>query len=519
MNEPSRQGPSAGLLATPAVRGAWVRKWTRLIRPALIALAAAGLVVGATGTEGTVQLAAPTERAGLPQTSQVLVESAALVCPGQQRVGTQGMRDVVGTVQVTAAAAPEAALAGLPRAAPDSGKVALLDPSGRTTASTDQRFESVAGPGEGDAPVVVSGEGGLAPGVAATQSWLHSGDDDRGFVLTPCLEPSADVWLIAGGGGASRTERVVITNPGANAVSVVVEVFGAEGPVDATDRTAVSISPTSRLSMSLDALAPDELRPAVHVIATGGVVSAVLSDAWIDGATARGADDATAAAAPSRDLVVAGVEAAPSGEGELVLRLVNPGDAEGLAQVTVLTARGPVQPAELRAVRVGAGSTLDVPLTLAVGSSGLRITSDRPLTAAVLSDRRQATGADREGDFGWTPALPPIAISGGVVIPGPMRPGETRTLHLVAGPAGGDVITTLGSGDSERRVNTRVSKWTAASVPLGAADRIWISTTAGDVRAAVTVAFSDKGVPYYSVVPVPSAPTTETAVPVRQVTR
>jgi hypothetical protein len=38
------------------------------------------------------------------------------------------------------------------------------------------------------------------------------------------------------------------------------------------------------------------------------------------------------------------------------------------------------------------------------------------------------------------------------------------------------------------------------------------------VRAAVTVAFADRGVPYYSVVPVPSAPTTETAVPVRQVT-
>jgi hypothetical protein len=366
--------------------------------------------------------------------------------------------------------------------------------------------------------VVVSGEGGLAPGLAATQSWLHTGDDDRGFVLTPCLEPSADAWLVAGGGGASRTERLVIINPGANAVSAAMEVFGAEGPVDASERTAVSIPPASRLSMSLDALAPDELRPAVHVIATGGVVSAVLSDAWIDGATARGADDATAAAAPSRDLVVAGVEAAPAGQGELVLRLVNPGDAEALARVTVLTARGPVQPAELRAVRVGAGSTLDVPLTLAAGSSGLRIMSDRPVTAAVLSDRRQATGDDREGDFGWAPALPPIAASGGVVLPGPVRPREARTLHLVAGPAGGDVTTTLGTGDAERSIKTPVAPLTAVSVPLGAADRIWISTTARDIRAAVTVAFTDKGVPYYSVVPVASAPTTETAVPVRQVT-
>ncbi|WP_353511152.1 DUF5719 family protein [Intrasporangium sp.] len=519
MNEPGRQGPTDDEFSTPPVRERWLRWRPGLIRPAVIAVAATGLAIGATRAEGTVQLAAPTDRAGLPQVSQVLVESAALVCPGQQRVGTQGMRDVAGTVHVTAAAAPQAALVGLPRSAPESGKVSVLDPSGRTTASTDARFESVAAQAEGDAPVVVSGEGGLAPGLAATQSWLRTADDDRGFVLTPCLEPSADVWLVAGGGGASRTERLVITNPGANAVSVGVEVFGAEGPIDASERSSVSIPPASRLSMSLDALAPDELRPGVHVIATGGVVSAVLSDAWIDGATARGADDATAAAAPSRDLMIAGVEPAPSGEGELVLRLVNPGDAEALARVTVLTARGPVQPAELRAVRVGAGSTLDVPLTLAMGTSGLRITSDRPLTAAVLADRRQATGSDREGDFGWAPALPPIAISAGVVIPGSVRPGEARTLHLVGGPAGGDVTTTLGSGDSERRVNTRVEPLTAVSVPLGPADRIWVSTRARDVRAAVTVAFGDKGVPYYTVVPVRSAPTTETAVPVRQVTR
>ena len=114
--------------------------------------------------------------------------------------------------------------------------------------------------------------------------------------------------------------------------------------------------------------------------------------------------------------------------------------------------------------------------------------------------------------------MPPIALNGGVVIPGPVRPGETRTLHLVAGPTGGDVTTTLGTGDSERTVKSRVAPLTAVSLPLGAADRVWISTTARDVRAAVTVAFSDEGVPYYSVVPVPSAPTLETAIPVRQVT-
>ena len=132
MSEPGRQGPPAGELPTPTARGRWLRTRPALIRPALIAVAAAALAIGATKARGTVELAAPTERAGLPQASQVLVESAALVCPGQQRVGTQGMREA-GSVQVTAAAAPEAALAGLPPAAPDRGQVSLFDPSGRTT--------------------------------------------------------------------------------------------------------------------------------------------------------------------------------------------------------------------------------------------------------------------------------------------------------------------------------------------------------------------------------------------------
>ena len=74
------------------------------------------------------------------------------------------------------------------------------------------------------------------------------------------------------------------------------------------------------------------------------------------------------------------------------------------------------------------------------------------------------------------------------------------------------MTTTLGTGDSERSIKTRVAPLTAVSIPLGAADRIWGSTAARDVRAAVTV-FAER-CPYYSVVPVRSAPTTETSVPV-----
>lgn len=517
----------------PLPGGAPERSWGRssVVRAALLAAVAGGLTIAAGTVEGTVEVARPSERAGLSQTSDVLIDSASLVCPGQQRVGTEGMRDVPGTVQVASAGAPEAVLRAIsdtpatgPAGGSDAaGRVSLLDAKGSVLASTDRGSRAVATTTTDAAFVVARGERGLAPGLAATQSWWHTGDDDRGLSVTPCVEPAADVWLLGGGAGASRTERVVVVNPGVNPVSVRLEVFGAEGRAEAADRAAVSIPPQSRMSLSLDALVPDELRPAVHVIASGGVVSAVLNDAWIDGATARGVEDATAAAPPARDLVVPAVEAAAAGQGDTVLRVVNPGDAEALVRATVLTSDGAQQPAELRAVRVGAASTVDVPLSLGTGANALRLTSDRPVTASVFVDRRQAPGkapeADREGDFGWAPALPPIRAAGGVVIPAQVPQGATRTLHLAAGPAGGTVSVTLGAGTAERQVTSQLKPLTAVTVSLGDAERVWVTTGAADIRAAVSVSLSQQGSPYYSIVPVVSAPTTATSVPVRQLTR
>jgi hypothetical protein len=485
---------------------------------------AAALVVGATRVEGSVQLTAPSERAGVPVASKVLVESASLVCPGQQRLGAQGMRDVSGSVQVSAAAAPTKALdAVLAATAPaqlaaGSGRISVETASAKVLASTDERLGATGANASGSGHVVARGAGVLAPGVAATQGWLRLQDDDRGLALTACTQPSADVWLLGGGGGASRTERVVIANPGANAVTVRLEVHGAEGKVEGSGDTTISIPPLSRSTVSLDAIAPQELRPAVHVIATGGVVTAVLNDAWIDGATARGVEDATAAASPAQELVIAGVEAAPRGQGETTLRLVNPAGVDAVARVTVLTGSGPTQPAELRAVPVAAGATLDLPLTLAAGSTGLRITSDQKISGAVLLERREAAGADREGDFGWAPALPPLGVTGGAVIPALGRSDAVRTLHLAAGRAGGKVTTTFGAAGAARTLTTTLAPDSTAVLPFGDADRVWVSTAATDIRATATVVFAPGGVPYYSVLPIPSAPTTETSVPVRQVT-
>ncbi|EWT00511.1 hypothetical protein N865_14865 [Intrasporangium oryzae NRRL B-24470] len=487
---------------------------TGVARGLAVALAAAALTVGATRATGSLQLAAPHPAPSLPASADVLLDDTTLVCPGQERLGAVGLRDVSGKVTTAVVAAPAEALGGLAGTSPrETGSLRLASgPTVAPIATGSGRDNLVSGESSTAAAVLASGAGAIAPGLVATQVWQRRGDDDRGLALTPCQPSSSDAWLVGGGGGPSRTERVIVTNPGANAVSVSFDVYGASGPVAEAQGRSVSVAPHAREVVSLDALAPDESRPVVHVSATGGVVAAVLDDAWIDGATARGIDDATRSASPGTDLVIAGVDAA----GAASVRVANPGGDEALVQVRVLTTSGPVQPAGLRAVRVPAGSTVDVPLTLPAGPAGLRLTSDLPVVAGAWVERRATSGSDRMGDFGWAPATPALQGLGGLVVPGLERSGATRTLLLAAG-AGGTVAITTGSGAGLRTTTTTVGADSAASVPLGDADRVWVRSLSGDVRAAVTVVGAADGVPWFSVAAITDAPLTALSVPVRQV--
>jgi len=471
----------------------------RAVRVSALVLVAAGIAVGAARVPGTIELAPSRDQAGLPQVSRVLVEEAVLACPGQQRLGAAGLRDVRGDVRIGASAAPAATLRAAGVTPPQgAGQVDLESGgTGAVVATT--------------APVVARATGALAPGLVATQVWRHTGDDDRGLVVTPCGLPSADAWLIGGGPGPSRTERIVVTNPGANAVTVAFDVFGRGGPVAAADGRSVSIPPRERAVVSLDALAPGEPAPAVHVTATGGVVSAVLSDQWIDGATARGIDDSVPAAAPATTQVLAGLDVASTAS----LRLVNPTTVgEALVQVTVLTAQGRSQPPELRAVRVPPGATTDVPLALAAGAYGLRISSDRPVTSAAWTERR-ATTADQMGDFAWVPATAAIRGVAGAALPA--LDASTQRLLLSAGSQGGTVEVQIATGTERRTVPVTVKPDSTAVVDLGRADRVWVATRGGDVRAAVSVVGADAGVPQVAAVPLTTAPVTSLSVPVRQV--
>lgn len=493
-----------------------------VVRAGGLVLVSGALVAAASLSSTSLELATPNERAGLVEASDVLVKEATLLCPGQSREGGQGLRDVPGVVRAAVSAPPSGLLDRSGGSSPGSsgGELALRTiPGGSTLSTSNDRGRAASASLRAavslDA-VSAEGAGALAPGLVAAQTWLHTGDDDRGLAVTPCTLPGSDLWLVGGGGGPSRTERLVLTNPGANAISVRLDVLGARGPAAGAAARSVSIAPRSRTVVSLDALAPDEPSPVVHVVATGGVVTGVLVDSWIDGATGRGTDDVTRSASPGTDLVIPGVDVA----GAALVRLANPGTAEALVQVRLLTSGGAAQVDALRAIRVPAGSTVDVPLAaVAKGLNGLRVLSDRPVTAGAWVDRRAGSGEDRMGDFAWAPATSPLRGLGGFVLPLPEAAGPrlTGVLALAAGEAGATVKVTTMAGGTPVATTITLKPDSSAAVQLGSADRVWVTPAAGEVHAAVVVAGADADGPLYSVAAVQGAPVTASSVPVRQV--
>jgi hypothetical protein len=173
-----------------------------------------------------------------------------------------------------------------------------------------------------------------------------------------------------------------------------------------------------------------------------------------------------------------------------------------------------VQPDDLRAVRVPADSTLDVPLPANAAALGLGVRSDQPLVAAAWAERR-ATTADQMGDFAWTPATPPLRGVAGVLLPG--LDGTTKRLLLTAGPAAATVEARFGTGDAAKVSTVEVPADSTVAVAVGDADSVWVVPTAGTVRGAVSVAGVDGGVPFFSVASLTDAPVRALSVPVRQV--
>jgi len=485
-------------------------RWAGPSRALVVVAAAAGLVLTAGALPHTIELRAtaavtPAEAAVVP------VRQSALVCPGPETEGVAGVPAVTGgTTSVLATTAADAALGGIGTST-EPGRLTLITQStGSAPAEASARGAALSASLAGPTLAEVRAVGSLAAGVAAVQTWLRRDSDDRGLVATACPAPGAEAWLLAGGGDPTRRERLLVANAGANPATVDVEVFGGAGRIATVGGTHVVVPPHGRVGLLVDALAPGEPTPAVHVTATGGLVVAVLEDSWIEGAVGRGRDDVGPAAGPSTEAVI---PVALSGHSRL--RVLVPGADEAVVQTRVLTS-GAAQalPAD-GVVRVPGGTVRDIDLSgLPAGAYAVQVRADRPLVASVLTERRPA--GDGPSDLAWLAASAPIPVLGGSPIPA----GTNAALVLAGTGTDWSAVVYLVAPDGTATASS-VSGPADSVVALDAtgAASLWVRPATGTVRGSVTLELTDPGGTLVSVVPVLASATSTTDLPVRELRR
>lgn len=464
-----------------------------LIRTVLVAGLGVGLVLGAyrypdlrwhmagSGAQATTG----------PDVSRAVTRST-LICPGPETVGVKGVDATTAVAPtVVRVASPPHDLLG-PTTAGAAGSVA----AGAIGGSGALAFPGFTGPGvvttqtNEARSILLSGKGSLAPGLAAAQSTLVITGDQRGLSTSSCQAPSAETWLVGGGGEPGRRGRVVLTNPSPNGVTVDLEVYGAKGEVRSTAARGIVVPARTRTVVLLDAIAPGERSPVIHVVASGGLVAASLNDTWLDGTTPVGADDVVGTT-PGTRLVVAGVTAS-GGAGSLVLR-VGALDREAVVRLRLLGVEGPIAaPVNNGVVRVKAHRVRDVDLSaIPPGDYGIELTANVPVVAGAELRPPAASGTARR-DLSWTAAEPSVQTLAGVPLGSTVAPWAFRLLlSASARDAQVDVVTVAADGTQAEQPVT-VAAGTTVAVPMKApAVSAWLRVRSGAVAAALATTYAD----------------------------
>lgn len=439
-------------------------------------------VVAGAGVVGADRIGAAPEATSAPDgASSAATTLTTSYCPGDPFAGEaedSPAVDVTGAID--AMAAPGEVLDGVVSPSDDPGRI-TVEALSRASA-TDPKDSSESGPTQvsrdelGAESVRVRGTGERAPGLVATESFTASGEDVQGLAALPCAAPTADAWLVAGGGDRGRQERLVLTNPGGNAVSARVEAVGADGGGDAKDRSVV-VPAGGRSTVLLDSLGGTEAPQAVHVTTTGGLVAPVIVDQHLDGLTPAGVDVVGPTAQPGTRLVLPG-NANGSDRG---LVIAAPGDRDAVVQVRRLS-EDAARSAEV--VTVPAGEVVDVDLETSDGMRSWVVESDEPVVAASWT---RAEGTQGRSDMAWSVATPSIGRLAGVALPSASADDARTFVEVTAADAPAEVEVLVSRDGEVSTEEVSLDGARSKALPVGRADAVWVRPVSGRVHSAALV--------------------------------
>ena len=320
-------------------------------------------------------------------------------------------------------------LAPLPSATADaaSGSVVVVasgptdagttDPTGRVTLGLlgqDQNDVTVDRQGRGatldraTAPVLLRADGTIAPTAVGAVLARSSDGPEAGLEAAPCLVPSTSAWLPGIASGASDRTELVLSNPDDAAATVDLTFYGRNGRVAVPGSSGSDVPARSSRSISLSGLVDAEGPLTVSVQATTGRVAAAARRIRTAGDQPAGADWVVPAAAPATRVVVPAV---PGDDGTRELVVTNPGELRTTVTVAVLGLQGPFAPVGAETLDLAPQSSGTVALAegLAGTGSGVALSSDQPVTAAVVSSSARG---DAQPDLAVQPASPALVRTG-----------------------------------------------------------------------------------------------------------
>jgi hypothetical protein len=407
------------------------------------------------------------------------VNSVVRACPGGSRIAVAAVPepgDLTGTATLSA-------VGGTSR------------PVTLTTPRIDSLVTAPAGATE------VSASGAMAEGLTAEQTTT------AGMSTVRCDDPSSDLWFAGTGQGAGATDILVyLIDTDSLPATVNITIMTDSGTVQNDAFSGITVPAHQTVTESLATTVTGSQAISLNVVATSGRVAA---DVW-EGTSATAGTWLPSAAAPANTVIVPGLSAASSAAR---LFVAVPGGTNASVKVTALTPQGKFAPFGSTPLSAPGSAASEFALTsLGAGASAIELTSNVPITAAVL--------VPGNGIGAVTAAAGPLDQQG--VIAGNPTNGGYATSVLLSAPSGAArvAVTTIPAAASGPiDVTLPAGRTVSVSVPSakGAQGAFVIIVTpqagSGPVYAARVV---NAGGSIASILPVESAPTTITLPPVQQ---
>ncbi len=273
----------------------------------------------------------------------------------------------------------------------------------------------------------------------------------------------------------------MLANLDSSEAAVDVTVYGNSGRLNVPGSRGIVVAGNSAKTVSLSTQIDSTTPVTVQVASSEGRVSAVLRQRLWDGATPLGADWMPAGVAPAPVLVIPGI---PAGPGRRELVITNPGDRTASVNVDLLGTSGRSDIAGLETLEVPAGSTRAFDLTngLAEQPGGLRLTSQRPITAGIVGS---SAVEQSQGDPFYLAALEAVGVDGQWPVP----VGKQASIELLlSNPDTADARVTVG-GEADQTTDVVVLAGGTLVVPVGSGSTPLVRVKAGgtQVRAALVV--------------------------------